>query len=145
MSGKKKKKKNLTQLFGLLNPVLYHSLSFIHDVLDFDAWRSLDLECPVGLHGIGVRQLFYLSFTGSLFWIFRILMHDFLWIAQHRFARAFVPSHFPRLGLYSGYFGIRCVTFSGFGVSIRKIARDRFTVLLLTNWGFILYISEFDA
>ena len=99
----------------------------------------------VGLHGIGVRQLLYLSFIGSLFWIFRILMHDFLWIARDRLARAFVPSHFPRLGLYSGYFGIRCMTFSGFGGSSKKIARDRFTVLLLTNWGFILYISKFDA
>ena len=37
------------------------------------------------------------------------------------------------------------MTFSGFGVSSRKIARDRSSVLLLTNWGFILYISEFDA
>ena len=37
------------------------------------------------------------------------------------------------------------MTFSGFGMSSRKIARDRSSVLLLTNWGFILDILEFDT
>ena len=69
-------------------------------------------------------------------------------IVRDRFARAFVPCHFPRLGLYSGYFGIRYMTFSGFGMSSRKIARDRFARAVCTlsfSLSFILDISEFDA